>query len=373
MLISENEAPCGRRPHAVNPSLASVRVVLAVKNFAATPGVCHIGLGVTALNTQRVLRKNGVHCEAWAAQTSKELYGLITADERKKPERPITHVVISAPSWVQPVSFGDFSRRWPNIEFVQLNHSGTSYLSIDKYGIRNIRDVASLSLSLHNVRVAGNNPRFTAWLYNALGIPELLLPNLYDTGTYVNPVVQRRNFDPLRVGSFGAGRPWKNQLDAAEAAVQMARQLGVALELHVNTQRPDGGERMIESRKELFAGLRNNKLIEVPWALWPEFRKIVATMDLLISPSFDETFCVICADGIAEGVPSVVTAAMEWTAPSWWCQPHDPNSTASVGIGLLYNTVPAVHDARNRLHDFVCAGVGRWIRYLTGTMASRTP
>src|SRR5216684_6721675 len=135
------EDPIHRRPHPINPKLESVRVILAIKNFAAVIGVCHIGLGITALNTMRVLRKAGVHCDAWSAQTAEELYLQIEADEKKHPARPITHVIISAPSWIQPVSFADFSHRWPDIEFVQLNHSGTAYLSIDKYGIRNIREV----------------------------------------------------------------------------------------------------------------------------------------------------------------------------------------------------------------------------------------
>jgi hypothetical protein len=338
--------------------------VLAVKNFANIAGVCHIGLGVTATNTMRVLRRAGVHCEAWSAQTAKELYQQLSRDQGKKPERPVTHVVISAPSWVQPGSFHDLSLRWPDIEFVQLNHSGTAYLSIDKYGIKNIREVAALSLSHHNIQVAGNNRRFTTWVQNALGAQALYLPNLYDTTTFVNPVVGRTTHDPLRVGSFGAGRPWKNQLTTAESALTMARQLGVSLELYVNTQRPDGGERMIESRRELFDALPGAKIVEVPWALWPDFRQTVATLDLMISPSFDETFCVIAADGIAEGVPSVVTAAMEWTPRSWWCEPFDPASVASVGMTLLHNRSGAIHAARRQLEDFVTAGVQRWIAYL---------
>jgi glycosyltransferase involved in cell wall biosynthesis len=355
-----------RRPHNVAPTVESIRLILAIKNFAATPGVCHIGLGVTALNTMRVLRRNGIDCQAWSAQTAKELYLLIEEDERKNPARPITHVVISAPSWVQPESFGDFSIRWPDIVFVQLNHSGLAYLSIDRYGIKNIRAVSALSLVSHNIRVAGNNRRLTRWFFNALDTPELYLPNLYDTTTYVEPVIQRRDHDPLRIGSFGAGRPWKNQLLAAEAAVQMARNLGVNLELYVNTQRPDGGERMIVARKELFDDLPNAKLIEVPWALWPIFRRKVATMDIMISPSFDETFCVICADGIAEGVPSVVTGAMEWTPPTWWCEPYDATSASSIGMSMLYGRVGTIQDARTRLIDFVESGVRQWIKFLVG-------
>jgi hypothetical protein len=87
-------------------------------------------------------------------------------------------------------------------------------------------------------------------------------------------------------------------------------------------------------------------------------------MDLLFSPSFDETFCVVAADGIAEGVPSVVTGALEWTPPSWWCKPYDPASVANVAMGLLHDR-HAIHEARKALVRHVNDGVSRWIDYLT--------
>ena len=361
------EGAVARRPHHVNPALESIRVVLVIKNFAAIPGVCHIGLGVTALNTMKVLRKHGVHVETWSAQTFAELKKrLMTAKGSRN--RPITHVMISSPAWIQPADFGWLSFTYPEIEFVQLNHSGTAYLSIDKFGIRNIREVIDLQLATHNVRVAANNPRVTQWMSQAFGFDALLLPNLYDTDSFVHPLTTRRDHDPIRIGSFGAGRPWKNQLTAAEAAVQLARRLNVNLELYVNTMRPDGGERMIESRKELFHHLPGTKLIEVPWALWPKFRRIVATMDLLFSPSFDETFCVVAADGIAEGVPSVTTPALEWTPSNWWCEPWDPSSVVRVAMGLLHDR-NTVHDARQKLIKFVNNGVHDWIHYLTAGRA----
>jgi len=364
------EYPTRRRPHHVCPSIETVRVVLAIKNFSAIPGVCHIGLGVTALNTMKVLRANGIHCEAWSAQTAKELWEKLAKDEGSNPPRPVTHVIISAPSWVQPASFGHLSQRWPDIEFVQLNHSGMAYLSIDKHGIRNIREVLEMSRSHHNIKVAGNNERFTKWVNAALGTPITYLPNLYDTTSFVNPIggSSRQHRDTIKIGSFGASRPWKNQLTAAEAAVQLARRLDVKLELYVNSKRPDGGERMIESREELFHNLPNAKLIEVPWQLWPKFRQIVHSMDLMFSPSFDETFCVIVADGIAEGTPSVVTGAMEWAPRSWQtAEPYDPASIAAVGYHLLHDRIGAVHDGRRALTQFVRRGLQHWLDYLEQT------
>lgn len=218
-------------------------------------------------------------------------------------------------------------------------------------------------MATHNVRVAGNNPRFTTWASNSFGFNCLLLPNLYDTESFVSPIQPRKIGDTLRIGCFGASRPWKNQLTAAEAAVQLARRLGTNLELYVNSKRPDGGERMIESRLELFDNLPGCKLIDVPWARWPRFRDIVGTMHLLFQPSFDETFNVVTADGIAEGVPTVATSSIEWVPQSWWCRPEDPSSMVQVAMNLLHDA-NAIHEGRQLLTRYVTHGVGNWLDYL---------
>lgn len=360
---AERPEPVTARPHNVNASTSSARVILAIKNFAKVPGVCHIGLGVTAINTVKVLRKNGVNAEAWSAQTYQELSDRLAKEAAKSNAPPITHVIVSAPSWIQPDQFGSLCLEYGNTEFVQLNHSGTAYLSIDKYGIRNIREVIDLETSTHNMRTAANNPRLAKWLSDSFGFQCLMLPNLYDTDSFVNPIPKRVLGDTLRIGSFGAGRPWKNQLTAAEASVQLARRMGVNLELYVNTMRPDGGERMVESRRELFANLAGCMLIDVPWAPWPKFRDIAARMHILFQPSFDETFNVVTADGIAEGIPSVSSPSIEWTPDNWHCKPEDPYSLVQIAIALL-NDQHAVVEARTKLTNFVLQGLGNWLDYI---------
>ena len=356
------------RPHHLGAARTSARVVLAVKNFAAIPGVCHIGLGVTASNTMRVLRRAGYYCEVVAAQTTPELRAKVQTlqdDAARTGKVPVSHVVVSAPSWVQPDHFKTLALEHPDVEWVQLNHSGCAYLSIDKYGIRNIRAVADLSLELHNVRVAGNNPRFCRWTERAVG-PCLQLPNLYDPETFREPVPPRVRPQPggvLRVGCFGASRPWKNQLTAAESAVELARTIGVEVHLFVNSKRPDGGERMVESRAELFAGQRDCKLVEVPWEPWATFRRTLSTMHLLYQPSYDETFNVVTADGIAEGVPSVVTSAIEWAPRDWWAEPEDPGDLTKVALHLLHDPF-AVEDGRRALRGYTAGGLEMWKDYL---------
>lgn len=364
------------RPHDVSPSLDGARVILAIKNFAAIQGVCHIGLGVTAANTMKVLRRLGVHTEVWSINAMKDKTGKVIAREAKllwgrlaraeNDARKITHVVVSSPAWIQPEDFYNLAHRFPDITFVQLNHSGAAYLSIDKYGIRNIRGVAALQQETHNIRVAANNERVARSIAGFSGVDCLYLPNLYDTTSFVNPAPGQRLGNTLRVGSFGASRPWKNQLNAAQAAVLLARATGCSLELYVNSKRPDGGERMVESRHELFHNLPGCRIVDVPWAQWPQFRDITASMHLLIQPSFDETFNVCTADGIAEGVPSVTTSALEWTPENWWAHAEDPTSIKNVGLGLLHGSTHAVHEGRVCLQKYVGHGQERWLTFIAG-------
>lgn len=360
--LQDRSEPVSARPHHVNPSISSTRVILTVKNFSKIPGVCHIGLGVTAINTIKVLRRNGINAEAWAVQTYDDLNKKLIAERSRPGALPISHVIVSAPSWIQPDSFGKLCFEYNDIEFVLLNHSGTAFLSIDKFGIRNIRECIALEETTHNMRVAANNYRLSKWLSDSFGFNCVTLPNLYDTDTFVEPIPPRPRGDVIRIGSFGAGRPWKNQLTAAEAAVQLGRRLGCQIELYVNSQRPDGGERMIESRRELFHNLPGCKLIDVPWAKWPQFRDIAAQCHILFQPSFDETFNVVTADGIAEGIPSVTAPSIEWTPSSWWCQTEDPSSMVPIAISLL-NDPHAVVEARSKLRHFVTNGIGDWVDF----------
>lgn len=358
--------PYNSRPHLIEPTKKSARVILAVKNFAAVKGCSHIGLGVTASNTLKVLRRAGYYCEVVAAQSADELRRKIVAEQeltRRDEKIQISHVIVSAPSWVQPDQFKDFALDYPDIEWVQLNHSGVAYLSIDKYGIKNIREVSALEQEIHNVKVAGNNPRFVQWMRAAIG-PCLHLPNLYDTESFIKPYTAKKVYGSvLKVGCFGASRPWKNQLTAALSVVQLAKTLGVEVELHVNSKRPDGGERMIESRAELFAGMRDCRLVDVPWERWSDFRKTISTMHLLYQPSFDETYNVVTADGIAEGVATVGSDSIQWLPKDWCADPHDPHDLTKTAVHLLHDP-NAIEDGRRALIDYTNLGLEMWKSYL---------
>lgn len=366
------------RPHNVNPCLSSIRVILTVKNFSGTPGVCHLGLNCTASMNMKMLRMAGIHVECWQTKTAADLQRQLLAD-RDRGGNPITHVIVSSPAWIFPTTadaialthgkdkgpgFFELCNAWPEIEFVLQNHSGCAYLSIDKYGIRNTRAVLDLALDLHNLRVSANNGRVTGFLNKLAHGNVLYLPNLYDWTSFVTEYTAQQIGDTLRVGSFGASRPWKNQLLAAEGAFMLAKAMGLKLELYVNSKRPDGGERMIESREELFDKLPGCKLIDIPWQPWPTFRKTIASTHLSIQASFDETFDVCAADSFAVGVPCITSPSIEWSPGYMQCDTCDPASVMRVGLCLLNQQHTSIADARRKLKKFVIDGVDTWLHYL---------
>jgi hypothetical protein len=371
----EHETKVARRPHHIAAALASIHAVIVVQTYDSVPGTCDAGLSVTTTATAKTLRNAGIHVDVWHVRNVVELANKLAS---YKNPRSLTHVIINTPSFVWPYpikqtpgpeSVAEFAALYPDIEFVQLNHSGMAFLSIDDHGVENIKGCLHLSMNTHNVRVAGNNPRFIEWIEDGLGGQAVLLPNLYDVTTFRKKTLRSRvDYDPLRLGLLGAGRSWKNPLGAAEAALVIGRRLGVRqLEVHRNAGRwyGDDSSKLEKAVVELFDKLPGTRLIDVPWHPWPHFREIVGNMDLLLTPSFSETFCMIVADGIAEGVPSVVTAAMEWAPRAWQAEPDNPGHIARVGMGLLHDRVGAAQDGRHALQSFVEHGLTKWVGYLT--------
>lgn len=358
----ENERQVARRPHAVAPALASTRLLMVSYKQKRTTSFG--GMGVAASNTARVLRRAGVQVDAWEVENLIDLANRLERDEYRT-ERLITHVCLHGPNW-EPDRLQELANRWPDADFIQLNHSGLSYLDLDHNGacIERIRRFLDMQLAMQNVKVAANNSRVTGMFRDALGHATLYLPNLYYWETLPYPVV-RRDHDPLRIGSFGVGRDWKNQPVAAHAALSIARRLSVNLELHVNIDPWNTYTRVRRGRQNLFFGLPNAKLIEHEWQDWPSFRRLVSAMDLLISPSYDETFCCVCADGIVEGIPTVGTDAMEWLPSSWRCrEPFDQASVVATGMTMLHDRIGTINEGRRALDGYVSDGTRRWIEYL---------
>ena len=107
------------------------------------------------------------------------------------------------------------------------------------------------------------------------------------------------------------------------------------LELWINSGRDEGGDGTIRSMKEMFAVTKHAKVIDAGWQSWHNHRKNVSLMDLLISCSYTESFNMVTADGVAEGVASVVSDAIDWAPEHWRAKADDVLDMTRVGRNLL--------------------------------------
>src|SRR5581483_11630776 len=307
-----------------------MNVVLAYKNFAAHRHISHIGLGVAAINTAKVLRREGIRTEVWPIVSGEDLRRRLTA-------APQQHVIVSAP-WIPTPELQRLSCDFPRTHFTVTCHSNVGFLQADRNGVKLVREVIELELGTYNVHLAGNTRRFCDWIAAGYGAPCAYLPNLYDLPA--QPIRPHIPFTggTLRIGAFGATRPLKNLMTAAAAALEISRALRVPLEFWMSAGRVEGGGDTVHSAiQEMLQGVPNVKIVLNGWQSWPQFRQSVAHMHLLLQPSYTESFNMVTADGVVEGVPSVVSSAIDWVPRDWQADADDALAIGRTGRRLLYD------------------------------------
>ena len=344
----------------------SPHVLFVYKNFAANQNVSHIGLGNAALNTAKVLKAHGVLADVAAVLTTADIAKLLAADPT------ITHVVISAP-WLQSNDIvGALLRKFPRVEFAVNVHSNVGFLQADPNGVKLIREYIDIEQGNLNFRISANSRKGVLWLRTAYQCPAAYLPNLYylDYST----VTQRPlwNGGALYIGAFGAQRPLKNLMSAAGAALEIANWLKADTRFYMNSGRAEGGgNTVVNAIQAMLSGIGNVTLVQAGWTSLPQFRDIVRKMHVLICPSYTESFCMTAADGVAEGVPSVVSDAIDW-APGYWKAPVDQTSEiARVGRQLISDPRAAT-DGLYALESHNKSGFSAWCDFVGVALAYKS-
>jgi hypothetical protein len=328
----------------------------------------HKGLGCTSMNIQKWLQAKNIHCDVWSIAGGDDLENQIEKDKRLNHSSPaITHISIQAP-WIPAPWMRGLSQQYPKIKFSVICHSNIGFLQAESNAIKLSREYADLALEQHNFFCAGNSIGFVRAIKNAWNRKAILLPNLYYLDELSHPNRKLWNGGVLRIGLFGATRVQKNFFSACVAALQIGNEMKAQLEIHMNggrTDMPGTRDIVLEAAKAATNGLPSVKLVLVPWInSWPDFRKMVQSMHLLMQPSYTESFNNITADGIAEGVPSVVSKGVIHWAPEYWqASPDDFSDIARVGRHLLLDQY-AARDGLECLHDYNQNAWGHWQRWL---------
>jgi hypothetical protein len=335
---------------------SALKVVLAYKNFAAHKNISHIGLGVSALSLAKMLRRHGICAEVWPIVHAHDL-------AERLQSQAATHVVISAP-WIPSAEFQQLIVTYPETHFAVNCHSNVGFLQADATGVKLVREAMELEAGAFNFHLAGNSRKFCKWVRNAYGSPCTYLPNLYYLESSNIPLRPLYTSGSLRIGAFGATRPLKNFMSAAGAALEIGRSLKAELELWISAGRSEGGgDTILRAAHAMLDGIPGVRLVENGWQPWPQFRRTVGHMHLLLQPSYTESFNMVTADGVAEGVPSVVSEAVDWAPEHWKATSDDVLDIARVGRHLLSDP-NGPRDGYEALQAHNHAGLKAWMDFL---------
>ncbi len=219
--------------------------------------------------------------------------------------------------WVTPEKMFELVRLHKRVTFVILIHSEVPFLAMEGNAIKWIYEYNDIDrvYPSFNSETTNNN-------FRELGIFDYYLPNIYED-VEVKKEKKKRPNGVIDIASFGAIRPFKNQLIQAMAAIAFADKNSFNLRFHMNTSRAEqGGESVLKNIRALFSN-SFHQFIEHGWAERDKFLELVSTMDCGLQVSFSESFNIVAADFVQENVPIVVSSTIDWMPDSQKCSTEE--------------------------------------------------
>ena len=114
----------------------------------------------------------------------------------------------------------------------------------------------------------------------------------------------------------------------------------------------------------MFEGLPDAKLVEVGWQDSKAFAETIAKMDLVIQLSATETFCMVAADAIAQGVPVIGGPAITWLPKEYQAEIDSTMSVASLGAYILKRPKKVARDELHELERYIEKARHLWLSFL---------
>ena len=285
----------------------------------------HIGLSTGLYNSanfmNEMLNENGIESNLVVVHDNNCIDREVT---KYKP----THVIIEA-LWVVPEKFDILQRLHPKVKWIIRMHSETPFIANEGNAMKWLAEYTSYE----NLYIGCNAPRFlreiryytqvrNRWSNAETRERIIYLPNYYPTDFITKPLNRKK--DTIDIGCFGAIRPLKNHLLQAMAAVEFAEQIDKKLRFHVNVGRIEmKGQPVFHNLEGMFGQLANagHELVNNQWSPREDFLKICHSMDIGLQVSFSETFNIVGADLISQGVPLVGSTEIPWLAPQSCADP----------------------------------------------------
>lgn len=286
----------------------------------------HIGVTTGLYNSasfvNEMLLNNGVRSELVVVKDNNDIDREVT---RYKP----THVVIEA-LWVVPTKFAILQKLHPDVKWIIRLHSEMPFMAGEGIAFDWLGDYSKFK----NIIIGVNAPRMmdevstylklvNNWTDEETSNKIIYLPNYYPTQYKTKPyVVDNKKW--IDVGCFGAVRLLKNHMVQAVAAIKFAESLNKGLRFHINSSRLEmQGQPVLHNLMGMFQHLHNSghELITHSWVHREEFLKVCAEMDIGMQVNFSETFNIVGADLVSQGVPFIGTEEIPWASKDFSAKP----------------------------------------------------
>jgi hypothetical protein len=282
-----------------------------------------------------------------------------------------THVVIEA-LWVVPTKFAILQQLHPTVTWIVRLHSETPFIANEGMALDWVSEYANYK----NVVIACNAPRIlnelrfylrlvAGWDAKKADEKVIYLPNHYPK-VWISKPYAGNDKDYIDVGCFGAVRPLKNHLVQVFAALKFAEQIGKKLHFHINSGRLEmKGEPVLHNIQNIFLHLAESghKLTSHEWTHRDDFLKLCGKMDIGMQVTFSETFNIVGADFVSQGVPVVCSSEIPWVAKQFSA---DPTSSDDITNKLVQtHTAPMYNVAQHRelINTYVDETQVIWVQY----------
>jgi hypothetical protein len=291
-------------------------------------------------------------------------------DRLVKQHNP-THVIIEA-LWVVPSKFSVLTRLHPDVKWIIRLHSEMPFMAGEGMAM----DWVAEYFNFNNIVIATNAPRMLSEIRAYLQAKHpnknvedkiIYLPNYYPQ----EYKTKEYNADKywVDVACFGAVRPLKNHMLQAVAALKFARKMKKQLRFHINVGRIEmKGDPALNNLRGFFQHLadQGHQLIGHEWTPREEFLELCGTMDIGMQCNFSETFNIVSADLISQGVPVVGSYEIPWATQLFNARPaeSDEISTAMTRTHL-FPSVNVWLNQRN-LTKYTNKTREMWVKYFKG-------
>jgi hypothetical protein len=244
-----------------------------------------------------------------------------------------SHVIIEA-LWVVPTKFAVLQNLHPTVKWIIRLHSELPFIAGEGMAMGWLGDYSNCK----NVIIACNAPRAfhevktylkikNSWTDEITNNKVIYLPNYYPQEYKHKSFNKDKDF--IDIGCFGAIRPLKNHMVQAIAAVHFADIIGKKLRFHINSGRVEmNGQPHVNNLLSMFEHLYDSghQLINHAWTPREQFLELCGTMDIGLQVSISETFNIVGADLISQGVPLIASDEIPWATKIFNADPLDSRS-----------------------------------------------